>query len=373
MARSCAGSSPPGAEDEKVLVKSTSMGAGLGLFGEIVLPSPKSMGIEPFLPSPTTPDALSPGKKSGILSLAAVAPNSAAFLLHQNVLNAVCAPRDSFMFVAALSSAMPASPEATGLAATTSACSVSDGEGGANSAAVKGRQGGAGDAGGMDTQGGGELPLSPLVLAAHGVGSGVEERMSALLDVPSSSKVEDAEVVDGFTGGGDRDADRGEHGEEGTVVDLMGFSPKAAASKGGSEEIVPAGARVLEAGDVGLGLASQGHDVAVGLQSGAVSNGEVAASAGDVVGGAGMGDDLLSFSPMQDDKRNPAVDVNTEFAAASSTAEKSVAEDDVLFALQDKPEAETAPLPISMNHASASLEGDACLQLVAGPFQAQTL
>jgi hypothetical protein len=207
----------------------------------------------------------------------------------------------------------------------------------------------------------------------------MEEGIGNLLQASSSSKVEqEDEVLDGFVDNGDRDADCGEFEEGGVVVDLMAFSPKAAESTGGSSKPFPAKTDVMEDGGDRLGLASQLDDMDVGAKLRVVGRGEVdllamsplkfgenvsmgehgTARAGDVVGGTAVGGDLLSFSPPKDGKGTSAGDFNAEFPAASSMAEKSVADDDFLFSLQGNPVAGTAPLSTSTNNTISFVEGD---------------
>lgn len=59
------------------LVHSNSTGSGLGLFGEIVLPSPKSMGVDIRLPSPSSSPEMSPAFSQMSPSLAASGQHTA--------------------------------------------------------------------------------------------------------------------------------------------------------------------------------------------------------------------------------------------------------------------------------------------------------
>jgi hypothetical protein len=308
-------------------------------------------------------------------------------LLHEHMLNALYTASDSFMFVAGFADTTPWTPAvdatAASASASASACHVPDHEVGV----VKGRHGGHGGAGATDSGTRVELSVSPLVLAAHSEDGAMEEGIGNLLQASSSSKVEqEDEVLDGFVGDGDRDADRGEFEEGGAVVDLMAFSPKGAESTGGSSKPFPAKTDVMEDGGDRLGLASQLDDKDVGAKLVVVGQGEVdllalsplkfgenvsmgeheTARAGEVVGGTAVGVDLLSFSPPKDGKGTSAGDFNAEFPAVSSMAEKSLADDDFLFSLQGSPVAGTAPLSTSTNNTTSFVEGDSCLQLVSG-------
>ena len=304
------------------------------------------------------------------------------------MLNALYTVSDFFMLVAGFSDTMPWSPavdaSAASASAFASACNVPDREGDA----VKGRHGGYGGAGATDRGTRVELSVLPLVPAAHSVDGAMEEGISHLLQASSSSKLEqDDEVLDGFVGDDDHDADRGEFEEGGVVVDLMAFSPKAAESTGGSSKPLPAKTDVMQGGDR-LKLASQMDDIDVGAELVVVGQGEVdllalspfrfgenvsmgeheTSRVGDVVEGTGVGGDMLSFSPPKDGKGTSAGDFNAEFPAVSSMAEKNVADDDFFFSLKGNPVAETAPLPTSTNHTISFVGGDSCLRLVSGYF-----